>query len=208
MRIDHLSAKPDRAGKYRLQLSDGTVLKLYRQTVEDFGIYSGMALTPEEMESLKTAAEEMSAKMRAVRILSAASVSKNDLKRRLIQKGEDPKQASAAVQWLEDLSLLDDRKTAEQVVSRCIVKGYGLARAKQALFEKRIPKEIWSEVLTDYPDQQDSIVEFLKARLPECPTDKDIRRAVDALQRRGHNYAQIKRAMSQLSLDTQELPEG
>ena len=37
-----------------------------------------------------------------------------------------------------DLDLLDDRKTAEQIVSSCVRKGYGLARAKQALYEKKM----------------------------------------------------------------------
>ena len=98
-------------------------MRLYRQTVEDFGLYTGMELTESEMDMLRTAAGEMSAKMRAVRIVSASSVSRRDLQQRLIHKGEDPVQAKAAVQWMEDLSLLDDRKTAEQVVSRCISQG-------------------------------------------------------------------------------------
>ena len=34
---------------------------------------------------------------------------------------------------MEDLHLVDDRTTAEQVVSSCISKGYGLARAKQEM---------------------------------------------------------------------------
>ena len=34
------------------------------------------------------------------------------------------------------LDLLDDAKTAQQIVQRCISKGYGRSRAKQALFEK------------------------------------------------------------------------
>jgi regulatory protein len=104
----------------------------------------------------------MSAKMRAVRIVSASSVSKRDLEYRLVQKGEDPKQAKQAVEWMSDLNLLDDARTAEQIVDRCIRKGYGLTRAKQALYEKRIPKEFWADALADYPDQTDKILEFLR----------------------------------------------
>ena len=48
MRIDAISVNPDRAGKYRLQLSDGSVMKLYRQTIADFGLYAGMEMTEEE----------------------------------------------------------------------------------------------------------------------------------------------------------------
>lgn len=185
-----------------MRFDDGSSMRLYRQTVEDFGLYPGMEMTEEEYKNLRTAAGQMSAKMRAVRIVSASSVSKRDLEQRLIQKGEDPKQAKEAVQWMSDLELLDDRKTAEQVVHRCISKGYGLSRAKQALYEKRIPKELWEEALADYPDQTDAILTYLRSHLSNEPEEKELRKAIDALLRRGHNYSQIRKALQMLSCDS------
>ena len=184
-----------------MRFDDGTSMRLYRQTVQDFGLYSGKELSDEEMTALRKAAGEMSAKMRAVRIVSASNVSKRDLEQRLIHKGEDPKQARQAVAWMSDLNLLDDAKTAEQVVHSCIRKGYGLARAKQALYEKRIPKEYWEDALTDYPDQTDKITEFLRSRLKEDYEERDLRRATDALIRRGHTYHEIRKALQMLSLE-------
>ena len=207
MRIETLSPTADRAGRYRVQFEDGTVIRLYRQTVQDFGLYAGLELDEAEMIRLRTAAGEMSAKMRAVRIVSASSVSKRDLEQRLVHKGEDPEQAKAAVAWMEGLELLDDRKTAEQVVSRCISKGYGVNRAKQALYEKQIPKALWEEVLEDYPDMTKKIVDFLRAKLGESLDDKDLKRAIDSCQRRGHSYQAIRRALSMLQADTDEFPE-
>lgn len=203
-----MATAPDRAGRYRVVFEDGSVMRLYRQTVEDFCLYAGKELDDREMDDLRNGAGEMSAKMRAVRIVSASSVSKKDLEQRLIHKGERPDQAKAAVEWMTDLSLLDDKKTAEQVVSRCISKGYGMSRAKQALYEKRIPKDLWDEVLADYPDQTDKIEEFLESRLGENPSEKDVKRAIDALLRRGHSYGNIRRALDQLTMDFEEYPEG
>lgn len=208
MKIDKIAAQPDRVGRHTVRFDDGTVMRLYRQTVEDFGLFPGMELTQEDLTKLQKAAGLMSAKMRAVRIVSASSVSKKDLERRLVQKGEDPSQAKNAVQWMEDLDLVDDRKTAQQIVSRCISKGYGLARAKQALYEKRIPKEYWQEVLEDYPDQREYIVAYLQSKLPECNDPKQLRKAVDALIRRGHSYSVIRRALDELPLDAEQFPEG
>jgi len=159
------------------------------------------------MVDLRTAAGAMSAKMRAVRIVAATNVSKSDLEQRLIHKGEDPEQARKAVKWMADLDLVDDRKTAEQIVSRCISRGYGVSRAKQALYEKRIPKQYWDEVLRDYPDQTGHIVAFLRTRLGDDWTDNELRKAIDALMRRGHNYRQIRAALEQLDLETDEFPE-
>ena len=184
-----------------MRFEDGSSMRLYRQTVEDFGLYSGMELTGDEMKELRIAAGEMSAKMRAVRIVSASNVSKRDLEYRLVQKGEDPKQAKQAVAWMSGLNLLDDQKTAEQIVQKCIHKGYGLSRAKQALYEKRIPKELWEDALADYPDQSDKILDFLRARLDAESDEREVRRATDALLRRGHSYQEIRRAMEQLQFD-------
>ena len=208
MRINKIASAPDRAGRFRVELEDGTVMRLYRQTVEDFGIYSGKELTSEEFHMLETAAGEMSAKMRAVRIVSASGVSKRELEHRLIQKGEDPEQAKAAVEWMSDLSLIDDRKTAEQIVSRCISKGYGISRAKQALYEKRVPKELWEGALENYPDQLEKILDYLQAKLAADSKENEIRRVIDALLRRGHSYSNIRKALNQLSFDTEDLPEA
>ena len=207
MRIDALKKAPDRAGRYWVTFSDGSRLGLYRQTVEDFGLYPGKELDEQELERLNVEAGKMSAKMRAVRIVSASSVSKRDLQQRLVRKGEDPEQAKAAVAWMEDLHLVDDRATAEQVVRSCIYKGYGLQRAKQALYEKQIPKAYWDEVLEDYPDQLGKIQDFLRARLDADSDEKQKKRAIDALIRRGHSYGAIKKAMDALSFETEDVFE-
>ena len=207
MKVESLKTAPDRAGRYWVTFDDGSKMGLYRQTVEDFALYSGKELDEQEAEALRTAAGQMSAKMRAVRIVSAASVSRRDLEARLLRKGEDPQQAKEAVAWMEDLHLVDDRATAEQVVSSCISKGYGLMRAKQALYEKRIPKEYWDEALADYPDQTEKITAFLKSRLDADSDEKQVRRAVDALIRRGHSYGTIRRALDALSFDTEDFQE-
>ena len=180
-------------------------MRVYRQTVEEFGLYSGLELTEEEYARLREAAGEMSAKMRSVRIVAASNVSKRDLEERLIRKGERPDQAKKAVEWMSELDLVDDARTAAQIVSQCARKGYGISRAKQALYEKRIPKEFWEDALADYPDQSEHIMDFLRSRLTEPGDTAQVKRAVDALLRRGHNYSDIRRCLK--ALDAEELLE-
>lgn len=205
MRIDLFKTTPDRAGRYFVKFDDGSTMRLYRQTVEDFGLYTGKEFSEEEMAALVAAAGKMSAKMRAVRIVSATSVSKRDLEQRLVRKGEDPEQAKEAVRWMSELDLLDDEKVARQVVDRCVAKGYGPARAKQALYEKKVPKQYWEDALADYPDMSDKIEAFLRSKLGEGFDDRDLKRAIDALLRRGHSYAQIRQALNRL--DTEDYLE-
>ncbi|MBQ7099838.1 MAG: regulatory protein RecX [Oscillospiraceae bacterium] len=202
MRIDSISQSPDRAGRYLVKFSDGSHMRLYRQTVEDFRMYPGMEI--EDPDAVRENNSRYSAKMRAVRIVSASSVSKRDLESRLVRKGESEEQAKEAVQWLSDLNLLDDRQTARQIVERCIHKGYGLQRAKQALYEKQIPKALWEEALEDYPDQTEAIADFLRTRLRDPDDPKQVKRAIDAALRRGHSYGDVKRALEMIGSDFEE----
>lgn len=207
MRIDSVAVQADRAGRHLVRFSDGSSMRLYRQTVEDFGLSTGLELSNDRMDALRQEAGKMSAKMRAVRIVAASNVSRSDLEQRLIRKGETPDQAREAVEWMEDLNLVDDGRTARQIVERCAAKGYGRSRAKQMLYEKRIPRELWDRVLEDYPDQTDKIVSFLRSRLRDDWDEGDIKKAVDALMRRGHNYSQIKEGLARLALDPEDLQE-
>ena len=195
-RIDSVSQSPDRAGRYLVKFSDGTSVRLYRQTVEDFRMYPGLEI--EDLQTLRDHDSRYSAKMRAVRIISASAVSRRDLETRLVRKGESEEQARAAVEWLEDLNLVDDRQTARQIVDSCVRKGYGLQRAKQALYEKQIPKSYWEEALEDYPDQTDAIVRFLQQKLRDPDDPKQVKRAIDAALRRGHSYGDVKRALEMI----------
>ena len=201
MRIDSVSQSPDRAGRYLVKFSDGSAMKLYRQTVEDFRMFPGMEI--EDLDALRESNSRYSAKMRAVRIVSASAVSKRDLENRLVRKGESQEQAKAAVQWLSDLNLVDDRQTARQIVDSCIRKGYGLQRAKQALNEKQIPKSWWEEALEDYPDQTDRIADFLRTKLRDPDDPKQVRRAIDAALRRGHSYGDVKRALERIGTESE-----
>ena len=207
MRIDSIAAQPDRAGRYLVKFSNGSAIKLYPQTVEDMGLFTGLELSEDAFERLQTEAGKMSARMRAVRIVAASNVSRRDLQSRLVRKGEDPNQADEAVRWMEELNLVDDRRTARQIVERCAAKGYGKSRAKQALYEKQIPREYWEEALQDYPDMTDSIYKFLCSRLRGEWDERELKRVIDALLRKGHSYGQIRAALERLKIDADDLQE-
>ena len=182
-------------------------MRLYRQTIEDFRLYPGLELSDEQAERLRESAGAMSAKMRAVRIVSATSVSRKDLEQRLVRKGENPEQAKEAVEWMEELNLVDDRQTAQNIVRQCVYKGYGPARARQALYEKQIPKQLWDEVLEDYPDQTEFILKFLRTKLTDPSDERQKRRAIDALMRRGHSYGAIRRGLDVVRAEFDEFQE-
>ncbi len=194
----------------RLIFEDGKRLKAPAFKVVELGLTPGAEVTPEVFLALENAQSLASCKERAVRILTASGLSKKELQKRLVQKGESEEDAEAAVAWLEELHLIDDLETAKQLVRSACLRGYGAARAKSILYEKGIPKELWDEALEELSEMDDAIDTFLRRKLDGRTLDaKQIKKTVDALLRRGHSYhdiqAGLRRYEASLSLEqTQE----
>ena len=194
----------------RLIFEDGKRLKAPAYKIVELGLTPGAEVTPEVFLALENAQSLASCKERAVRILTASGLSKKELQKRLVQKGESGEDAEAAVAWLEELHLIDDLETAKQLVRSACLRGSGAARANSILYDKGIPKELWDEALEELPEMDDAIDTFLRRKLDGRTLDaKQIKKTVDALLRRGHSYhdiqAGLRRYEASLSLEqTQE----
>ena len=196
MKVESIEQTRSPSGKLRVRFDNGSSLLIFPSVIAEHGIYSGMELPEAALNSLKESNAAASAKERAVRIVSATSISKKELEKRLIQKGEKEENAKQAVMWLEDLKLLDDKQVAQQIVRNGLSRGYGASRIRQMLYEKRIPKELWEEALSDLPPQDDAIDTFLQRRFRGRKPDRaECKRATDALLRRGHSWNDIRRAL-------------
>lgn len=202
MKIEAIEPTRSPQGKLRLRFDDGQTMLVLPSVIAELGLYVGIEIPQAAMASLKDSSAEASAKERAVRIVSAAPVTKRELYHRLVLKGESEENAHMAVAWLEELKLLDDRQVAESVVRSGIAKGYGEARIKQMLYEKRVPKEYWQEALSRMPAQDDAIDAFLQRRFRGRQPDRaECKRAADALLRRGHRWSEIKLALERYAPD-------
>lgn len=197
MRVEAIEPTRSPQGKLRVRFDSGESLLMLPAAIAELGLYAGMELPDAAMDSIREACGAASAKERAVRIVSAASVTKKELRHRLVQKGETEEHADEAVKWLSELHLLDDRQTAAQIVRNGAARGYGAARIRQMLYEKRVPRELWDEALEQLPSQDDAIDTFLQRRFRgQTPDRAEIKRATDALLRRGHSWEDIRRALS------------
>lgn len=196
MKVESLEQTRSPSGKLRVRFDNGSSLLVFPSVIAEHGIYAGMELPEAALDSLKESNDSASAKDRAVRIVSATSISKKELEKRLIQKGEKEEDAKQAVAWLDELKLLDDAQVAQQIVRSGLSRGYGASRIRQMLYEKRIPKELWDEALSDLPAQDDAIDAFLQRRFHGRKPDRtECKRATDALLRRGHSWSDIRKAL-------------
>lgn len=209
MRIEAIEPTRSPQGKLRVCFDDGTKMLILPAVIADLSLCVGLELSEAAMDSLRQSCGEASAKERAVRIISAAPVSRGELLRRLTEKGETPENAELAVAWLEELRLLDDGAVAKQIVRSGAAKGYGAGRIRQMLYEKRIPKQLWAEALNELPPQDDAIDAFLQKRFRGATPDrKELKRAADALLRRGHSWSDIRSALERYSPDAEFAEES
>ncbi len=202
MKIEAIAPSKRGKDKLHVRFDNGTGLTVPAAVATELRLCAGLELSPAALESLRDTCALASAKERAVRIVAASAVSQRELERRLVRKGESEEHAQEAVQWLSDLRLLDDSAVAAQIVRSGAAKGYGPARIRQMLFEKRVPRELWDEALAALPEQDDAIDEFLRRRFRgQIPDRAECKRATDALLRRGHSWSDIRRALERYAPD-------
>ena len=199
MRIDSLQSPARKGGKLRIVFEDGSTLAVLPQIAAEFGLCAGTEIDDAQLAEIKRRAAELSAKNRAVRIISAAGVTKRDLERRLVQKGESEEDAKNAVAWLDDLNLLNDAEIARQTVQRGVARGYGEARIRQMLYEKQVPKEYWDEALSQMPEMDGALDAFLQKKLNGSTDRNDVQKAAQAAARRGFSWSEIRSALQRYS---------
>lgn len=196
MILTKMTAVGTDGSRVTLWFNDGTRMKIATDVVVRQGLYQGMDISEEALGELQEAAQKASAKDRAVRIVSATSVSEKELKRRLVQRGERPEDAAQAVDWLKEIGAVNDGAMAKRVVQRCIDKGYGASRIRQELYQKGIPKAYWDAALAEVPDMGSAIDAFINKRFRgQEPDQKELQRVTAALQRRGHSWGDIRAAL-------------
>ena len=191
-----LEIAPRAGGRFRLSFDDGSLLTATESEFVRFGLYAGMALTDAEAENLRHACAESGARERAARLAAARPLSKTELRRKLIQKGQSAPAAQAAADWLESLGALDDRTYALEVVRHYAGRGYGPIKLRDELRKRGVPRDLWDEALAQAPEPSEALRAYLDARLQgRSPSPEERRCLGDALRRRGFAWEDITGAL-------------
>lgn len=187
--------------RFTLIFDDGTELKTTLGIITERFIRSGMDFDEEAYNELVSASGLAMAKARALRIINARPMSREELRKRLIEKGETPENAEACADWLCRMGLINDAEYAGSVVRHYAAKGYGSARIKQELRHHGVPREMWDEAMLQMPEQDAYLERFIRSRLSEPGDRAQVKKVSDALFRRGYSWEQIKHALNEF--DTQ-----
>ena len=200
-------------GRWLAMLEDGSILRLSEREVADFALYAGMELDGAQAQELTAAAHLGQVKEKALDLLSARPMSRKELTGKLTARPRDREKAPAATaqeaetvaEWLERLGYLDDTAYAHDLAERYAAKGYGVRRVQDELYRRGVPRECWDAALDALDDPAEEIDAFLRKKLAgKEPDRKELKRASDALARRGYQWSDISNALRRYGAELEE----
>ncbi|HWJ20874.1 MAG TPA: regulatory protein RecX [Gemmatimonadaceae bacterium] len=213
--ITGIVESPRKDGRFVLQVAGKSFATVSLDILERLRLAVGGELSPELAARIGEEAAALGAYDRALNMLAFQARSARDLRRRLVQKGEDPAHVDTAIERLVANGLLDDASFARQFArSRVAGQGASKRRLQQDLFKRGVGREVAdeaiAEVLTDEGVDEGEVVERVarkKARsLAKLDAPTRRRRLYAFLARRGYEADAIRRAMAAV-LDRGETDE-
>lgn len=205
--ITGIVAIPRKPGRFDLQLDGKARAIVSAELVARLGLRVGLALDAARGEQLATAVAELKVLDRAVGLLAVQGRSKRELRRKLVEKGEDAAQSEAAVEKLEAAGLVDDAAYARQVArSRVLGRGESRRRLQQELSRKGVDRttasEAVAEVFAEEAVDEDALVETQARKklksLGAMDAQTRRRRLWAFLARRGHDGDAIRRVLGRV----------
>lgn len=190
-------------------LEDGSCIRVTEGEVVSFALYTGMTVSDDLYDRLTEAAAKSTVRAKALDYISARPMSRRELTEKLTARrprGKDGKerpplatrsQAEEAADWLEELGYLNDGEYAKTIARHYSAKGYGDRKLKDEFFRRGIPRPYWEEALLEAQPPEDGVDAFLQRRFRgQVPDQKELKRASDALARRGYSWSEIREGLN------------
>ncbi|MBQ4427711.1 MAG: regulatory protein RecX [Oscillospiraceae bacterium] len=197
MKLIKLTKSARMAERYYAELENGERLSVDLNAVGDLALYDGRELGDEELASLRGYSKRFGAKERALRLLEKRQMSRRELIKKLVEKGEDEKSAEYAADLMERIGAINDREYAGAVARHYKRMGYGSGRVRQELLRRGIDRELWAEAIDEAPENSGKLDALLERKLRNADLSdrKEVKKATDMLLRRGFSWSEIKEAL-------------
>ena len=201
MVIQELKPSKHVEGRWLAVLEDGSILRIGEGEVVDFALYAGRELSDEEAERLQASARRGELKSRAIELLMRKPQSRKELGRKLAEWEASPEEAEAVCDRMEELGYLNEAEYAGRIVRHYAAKGFGERKLRDELYRRGIPRELWEEALAQIEDNSEAIDAFLEKKLKGSHDPKEIKKASDALARRGFRWPEISDALRRYGME-------
>lgn len=196
-------ASPKRKGLTALYIDGEYALDVDTETLLSSRFTVGSELDDDELLELVEASGEKRAKEKALWLISYRDHSRRELLDKL-KKTSGERHSERAVERMEELGLVDDRKYAERYARELInVKHLSVRAAMYKLSQKGIDRELSESILEELdPDPREHIAAVIEKKYRNSLSDeKARRRAVAALQRMGYGWSDISAVLEEYESD-------
>ena len=203
MVIEELKPSKHKEGRWLAVLEDGSILRIGEGEVVDFALYAGKELSEEEAERLQDAARRSGLKAKAIELLMRKPQSRRELGRKLAEWEASPEEVEAVCDRMEELGYLNEPEYAGRIVRHYAAKGFGERKLRDELYRRGVPRELWDEALAQIEDEDNAsaIDAFLEKKLKGSHDPKEVKRASDALARRGYRWPEISDALRRYGME-------
>ena len=199
--------KPSRraAGRWLAVLEDGSILRLGEGEVVRFALYAGKELTDREALDIQDRARRSGLKEKALALLARKPQSRRELGRKLREWEASDQEAEDICDRLEELGYLNDGQYAALVVRHYAARGYGEKKLRDELCRRGVPRALWEDALDQLDGPEGAIDAFLAKKLSGAPDDPAaVRKAADALARRGFSWSDIREGLSRWGAEVED----
>ena len=201
MVIEELKPSKHVEGRWLAVLEDGSILRIGESEVVNFALYSGKELSEDEADLLQASARRSVLKTKAIELLMRKPQSRKELGRKLAEWEAAPEEAEAICDRMEELGYLNEPEYASRIVRHYAQKGFGARKIRDELYRRGIPRELWDEAMAQIEDNSPAIDAFLEKKLKGSHDPKDIKKASDALARRGFSWSEISDALRRYGME-------
>jgi regulatory protein len=194
-----------RGGRVAVHVDGSFVCSVGDSFVARWRLYQGRELDDDALIELRDQASAEGVLADAYRLLGHRARSRDELRRRLLQKAHDDDAVEAALQRLIDDGLLDDAEFARSYVAdKRGLSGWGAERIRRGLAGLGVDQAIIDVALGapatgegDDAEVERAVAALRRRGAPEPPLDAARRRAYQTLLRRGFStavaYAAVRR---------------
>lgn len=203
MVIEELKPSKHVQGRWLAVLEDGSILRLGESEVVDFALYAGRELSEEEADRLQDSIRRNGLKSKAIELLMRKPQSRKELGRKLAEWEASQEEAEAVCDRMEELGYLNEAEYAGRVVRHYAAKGFGVRKIRDELYRRGVPRELWDDALSQIEDEDNAcaIDAFLEKKLKGSHDPKEVKRASDALARRGFSWPEISDALRRYGME-------
>lgn len=206
MKITELS--PYKGTTWQITTESGGKIFIGQRTVEKMNLKKGMELPDSAIESIKEEDLERKSRERAMYLLSGRDYGFVELFRKL-EKTYPKEMCLRTCKLMAEKGLVNDREYAFRLGKQLFgIKKESAVAVRYKLTQKGIPKDIISEVIDAYCEDDEAVKDRIKAlvekKYKRYLTDKaGVRKVKNALARLGYGYSEINSALKEFDNEDQ-----